>query len=120
MSALHTWPGPCGSGTDYRAMTESEQVQAEANASVEHIVDDVVIAFLAGRFESLIASHGGTLLSLLSEQLCDVPGNPLRELMDIVRLIARRPNDALGLRAATAIEQLAREHAEAVVDRKGA
>lgn len=127
MNALQTLAvadGMCdrlsGNGTDYRAMAASEQHQAEAQARVEHIVDDVVIAWLAGRLDAPIRSHGGgTLLSLISESLCDVPGNPLRELMEIVRLVARRPDDELCRRASAAMEQLAREHAEASVDREG-
>ena len=79
------------------------------------IAEDYMTAWLHGK-PALVDDdpRPQTVQALVSEELCDVPGNPLHEMMDLIRDMALVGNT----RAGDLIERLAFMHANRVCERR--
>jgi hypothetical protein len=83
-----------------------------ADKAITDRADSYALSWLAGRFDDKI-TDGESLASIVSEQLCDVPGNELRVVMAVVQRAARA-GDA---QAGALVERMAHEHASAAYER---
>jgi transposase len=85
-----------------------------AELAITDRAESYAVAWLAGRWDEIITRHQ-SLASIVSEQLCDVPGNEFRAVLEVVRRAARA-GDA---HAQALIERMAKDHAETVHERRG-
>jgi hypothetical protein len=74
--------------------------------------DNYAFAWLKGKWDAHIEGDDG-LASIVSEQLCDSPGNEFRAVLEVVRRAARGGD----IEAGKLIERLAHDHATAAYER---
>lgn len=91
---------------------DREAFEEAGDKAIRDRADNYAFAWLTGRFDEHI-SGDDSLASIVSEQLCDVPGNEFRNVLAVVQRAARG-GDA---EACNLIERLAHEHASAAYER---
>jgi hypothetical protein len=94
-------------------MRRHDEAAAIFHERVEGIRDEYVEAFERGAFNTFIPTFKGTdrLVTVISEHLCDTPGNPLHEILALLAKVARTNQEAADL-----IKRMAYEHARSVAE----
>ena len=96
-------------------MDRAERADVSWLADRNTLAEDYMTAWLYGK-PILVDDdpRPQTVAALVSEELCDVPGNPLHEMMELIRDMALVGNT----RAGDLIERLAFMHANRVCERR--
>jgi hypothetical protein len=97
-----------------RELSRRDAADEYAEAAIAARADTFALAWLSGQWDATI-TRGESLASIVSEQLCDSPGNEFRAVLEIVRRFARSGDSE----ACALIERLARDHAVTVYERGG-
>jgi hypothetical protein len=97
---------------DYGFGFDRDQRNEVADRAINARADSFAFAWLGGRFDEKI-TRGESLASIVSEQLCDVPGNEFRVVMAVVQRAARAGDAEAG----ALIERMAHAHAESAYER---
>jgi hypothetical protein len=97
---------------DAHGSSDSDVADELAAEVIDLRADNYAFAWLAGKWDAHIDGDDG-LASIVSEQLCDSPGNEFRAVLEVVRRAARGGD----LEAGKLIARLAHDHATAAYER---